>query len=110
MQAEPSALRVDDPGVSALFTQESRFQSWLDVEVALAQAQAELGIVPESAATEIASKAELSLLDMEAIRSGLARTGHPLVPLIWELDRICNGDAGGYIHWGAAAGQAPVGP
>ena len=101
MQTQPSALRMDDPGVSALFTQESRFQSWLDVEVALAQAQAELGIVPDSAAAEIAAKAQLSLLDMNAIRSGLARTGHPLVPLIWELDRICNGDAGGYIHWGA---------
>ena len=38
---------------------------------------------------------------MDNIREGLARTGHPLVPMVWELDRICDGDAGGYIHWGA---------
>src|SRR5262249_46599943 len=50
---------------------------------------------------EITRKAQLSLLDMSAIRTGLAKTGHSLVPLIWELDRVCDGDAGGYVHWGA---------
>jgi adenylosuccinate lyase len=101
MQNEPTALRVEDPGVRDLFTQASRFQSWLDVEAALAQAQAQLGIVPQSAAEEITRKAQLSYLDMSAINEGLARTGHPLVPVIWELSRVCEGDAGGYVHWGA---------
>ena len=101
MQAERPALRVADPGVRALFAEESRFQSWLDVEAALAQAQAELGVIPRHAADEITRKAKLSYLDLDAIHAGLARTGHPLVPLIWELDRVCEGDAGGYVHWGA---------
>ena len=101
MQEEPTSLRIDDPGVRALFTEAARFQSWLDVEAALAQAQAELGIIPASAAREITGKAHLSYLDLEAVRAGLARTGHPLVPLVWELDRVCEGDAGGYVHWGA---------
>ena len=35
------------------------------------------------------------------MRAGLARTGHPLVPLVWELDRACAGDARRYVHWGA---------
>src|SRR5262245_4363215 len=101
MQEEPTAYRVPDPGVRALFAEASRYQAWLDVEAALAQAQAELGIIPAHAAVEITAKARLSLLDREAIRAGLARTGHSLVPLIWELDRVCDGDAGGYVHWGA---------
>src|SRR6267143_5888899 len=101
MLEEPTSLRIDDPGVRALFTEAARFQSWLDVEAALAQAQAELGIIPESAAREIARKAQLSYLDLAAVRAGLAKTGHPLVPLVWELDRACEGDAGGYVHWGA---------
>jgi adenylosuccinate lyase len=101
MQEEPTSLRIDDPGVRALFTEAARFQSWLDVEAALAQAQAELGIIPDGAAREITRKAHLSYLDLEAVRAGLARTGHPLVPLVWELDRACEGDAGGYVHWGA---------
>src|SRR5499425_3850846 len=101
MLEEPTSLRVDDPGIRALFTESARFQSWLDVEAALAQAQAELGIIPEAAAREITRKAHLSYLDLAAVRAGLARTGHPIVPLVWELDRACEGDAGGYVPWGA---------
>src|SRR5499426_1778192 len=101
MQEEPTSLRIDDPGVRSLFTEAARFQSWLDVEAALAQAQAELGIIPEAAAQEITRKAHLKYLDLGAVRAGLAKTGHPLVPLVWELDRACEGDAGGYVHWGA---------
>jgi adenylosuccinate lyase len=101
MQDEPTALRVPDPGIRALFSEASRWQSWLDVEAALAQAEAELGVIPAEAAAEIQRKARLELLDLDAVRAGLARTGHPIVPLVWEFDRICEGDAGGYIHWGA---------
>jgi 3-carboxy-cis,cis-muconate cycloisomerase len=101
MLEEPTSLRIDDPGVRALFTEAARFQSWLDVEAALAQAQAELGIIPEHAAREIVKKAHLEYLDLEAVRAGLAKTGHPIVPLVWALDKACEGDAGGYVHWGA---------
>src|SRR5712691_8451232 len=101
MLEEPTSLRIEDPGVRALFTEAARFQSWLDVEAALAQSQAELGVIPVAAAKEITSKAHLKYLDLAAVRAGLAKTGHPLVPLVWELDRVCEGDAGGYVHWGA---------
>src|SRR5512138_826454 len=101
MLEEPTSLRIEDPGVRALFTETARFQSWLDVEAALAQAQAELGIIPGAAAREITGKAHLKYLDLAAVRAGLAKTGHPLVPLVWALDQACEGDAGGYVHWGA---------
>jgi adenylosuccinate lyase len=101
MLEEPTSLRIDDPGVRALFTEAARWQSWLDVEAALAQAQAELGIIPDHAAREIVRKARLEHLDLAAVREGLARTGHPIVPLVWALDRACEGNAGGYVHWGA---------
>ena len=101
MQSEPTAFRIADPGVRALFDDESKYQSWLDVEAALAQSQAELGVIPEHAALEITRKAQLSNIDLDSMKQGLAKTGHPLVPLIWELDRVCDGDAGGYVHWGA---------
>ena len=94
-------LRVADPGIRALFTRNALWQSWLDVEAALAVAEADLGMIPAEAAAEIGRKAQLSLLDIGRIEDGLRVTGHPLVPIIWELDRICAGDAGGYIHWGA---------
>ena len=101
MLEEPTSLRIEDPGIRALFTEAARFQSWLDVEAALAEAQAELGIIPARAAREIVTKAHLKYLDLAEVRAGLAKTGHPLVPVVWALDRACDGDAGGYVHWGA---------
>ena len=46
----PTATRVADPGLRKLYQLENRWQAWLDVEVALARAQAELGIIPAAAA------------------------------------------------------------
>ena len=101
MQHRPTAARVPDPGIRALFTREARWQAWLDVEAALARAEAELGMIPADAAVEIANHCRLDLLDVDNIEAGLAVTAHPLVPLIWELDRILGGEIGGYVHWGA---------
>jgi adenylosuccinate lyase len=102
MQDQPAtALRIRDPGIRDQFTDAARLQSWLDVEAALALAEAELGVIPAAAADVIAANARLDLIDMDAIREGLRRTGHQLVPLVWELSRICGDEAGGYVHWGA---------
>ena len=97
----PTATRVADAGMRALYTLETRWQAWLDVEVALAKAQAELDIVPTAAAEAIARAARLELLDRARIEEGLARTGHTLVPLIWELARVVGDPHGGWVHWGA---------
>lgn len=101
MSLQPSATRFTDPGLREIFAQAARWQSWLDVEAALARAQAEIGMIPDQAAQVITASAQLAKLDDGAIRDGLARTGHPLVPLVWELARVCGEDAGGYVHWGA---------
>lgn len=101
MQDLATELRVPDPGIRALFSRDARWQAWLDVEVALARAEAELGIIPTEVVDEIASKADLKLFDIARVEEGLRVTGHPLVPLIWEFDRLCEGESGGYIHWGA---------
>ena len=83
MTMTPSSARLQDPGIRALFERNSRWQSWLDVEAALAQAQARIGMIPTTSATIITAKAHLHLLDEKRIVDGLARTGHPLVPLVW---------------------------
>src|SRR5262252_2807761 len=67
----PTAGRVSDPGIRALFRQENRFQAWLDVEAALAEAQAELGIIPETAAPAIRAASRYDLLDRARLDEGL---------------------------------------
>ncbi|HEV2303090.1 MAG TPA: adenylosuccinate lyase family protein [Stellaceae bacterium] len=97
----PTAARVSDPGIRALYRQENRWQAWLDVEAALAEAEAELGIIPQEAASAIARAARLDLLDRARIIEGFARTGHTIVPLVWELSRVVGEPHGGWVHWGA---------
>src|SRR6516164_6873827 len=97
----PTAARVSDPGVRALYRLENRWQAWLDVEAALAEAQAELGIIPKPAADAIMRAARLELLSRERIDEGFARTGHTIVPLVWELSRVVGEPHGGWVHWGA---------
>lgn len=97
----PTATRVRDPGIRKLYQLENRWQAWIDVEVALAKAQAELGIIPNEAADAIAKVARYDLMDRARIDEGFARTGHTLVPLVWELGRIVGDPHGGWVHWGA---------
>ena len=101
MQERPTAARVGEPGIRALFTRNARWQAWLDVEAALARAEAGLGMIPAEAAERIVAACRLEDFDLQRVEDGLAVTGHPIVPLVWELDRLCEGDAGGYAHWGA---------
>jgi len=97
----PTAARVSDPGIRALYRLENRWQAWLDVETALAKAQEELGIISQGAAAAITHAARLELLDRARIEEGLARTGHTIVPLVWELSRVTGEPHGGWVHWGA---------
>ena len=97
----PTSARVADPGLRALYRLESRWQAWLDVEAALAEAQADLGIVPRGAADAIARAARLDLLDRARIDEATKRTSHTIVPLVWELSRVAGEEAGRWVHWGA---------
>lgn len=76
-------------------------QKWLDVEAALARAQAKLGIIPEAYANEISKKARVELIDMDELKRGIDKTTHPLMPLVRVFRTVCAGDAGEFIHWGA---------
>ncbi|MCF6186974.1 MAG: adenylosuccinate lyase family protein [Desulfobulbaceae bacterium] len=78
-----------------------RYQRWLDVEVALAMAQAELGLIPVSAAENIRDNAKIGSLDLDAIRQGLKVTSHSLMPLLNALRQVCTKEAGQFIHFGA---------
>jgi adenylosuccinate lyase len=87
--------------MKGIFNEEALLQRWLDVETALARAEASLGIIPEEAAREISAKAKAELIDEDYRQQDFRRTGHILVSTINAFQRICDGNAGEYIHWGA---------
>lgn len=93
--------RVPDPGVRSLFTDEHRWHRWLDVEVALAAAEAEVGIVPKEAVPVIAKVATVEQLGAENIREGIRQTGHKLMAIVSMLGDAAGDPYGGWVHWGA---------
>jgi 3-carboxy-cis,cis-muconate cycloisomerase len=96
-----TASRVPDTGIEVLFGTEERWQAWLAIESALALTQADLEMIPREAADAIAAECRIQRLDLGRIREGIARTSHPLMPLILELSRVVGEPHGGWVHWGA---------
>ncbi len=86
--------------VRRAFDSSALVQAWLDVERALARAEAEVGLVPAVAADRIDREALAHLYDLDELRAGIAASQHPLVPLVRALAERC-GEAGGFVHWGA---------
>ena len=83
-----------------IFDEKRRFQRWLDIEVALAKAQAKLGVIPEEAASEIARHADIEKIDIQQIKADYQKMQHSLMPLLKGLQRLCKGNLGEYIHYG----------
>ncbi len=89
------------PEMRAIWDDVTTVQRWLDVEAALAEVQAELGLIPRRAAQAIVAAAKVESLDLDALKVEMDRTAHPIVPLVRALGAACAGDAGQYAHWGA---------
>lgn len=89
------------PASRRIFCDVCRMQRWLDVEVALAQSQAEMGLIPREAADEITRAARLERIDLEEVRQGIRRTEHSLVSLLGAVQAICPGGTGEFLHYGA---------
>ena len=83
-----------------IFCEENRIQKWLDVEAALAKAQAKLKIIPKDAADEIVKKAHFKFMDIDFILSEFKKTKHPLVPTVRGLERACENGRGEFVHFG----------
>jgi adenylosuccinate lyase/3-carboxy-cis,cis-muconate cycloisomerase len=85
----------------AIWSERATLQAWLEVEAALAQAQAELDIVPVPAAETIKANARTELFDLDRLAADIAHTQHPFVPVLKQFEAICGEPAAGFIHWGA---------
>ena len=84
------------PEMGRLWSEEAKFQSWLDVEIAACQANAELGRVPAEAMAQIRERARFEvprILEIEA------EVRHDVIAFLTNVNEHV-GDAGRYIHVG----------
>lgn len=84
----------------AIFSDHALVQRYIDVEIALAKAQASLGVIPAEAAQVIAQESKIERIDFDLMRHETDIVGYPILPLVHQLVRM-TGEAGRYIHWGA---------
>ena len=81
-------------------------QSMLDVEVALAEALAETGVIPASSVAPIRAAARVDAYDLAALTAEAAEAGNLLIPLVRHMARrVAETDAvaAGHVHWGATS-------
>jgi len=89
------------PELDAVFDERAMLQTWLDVLVALARAQASLGIVPAASASAIAAAARVEALDLEYVAEQTRLTSHSTLGLIRGLLRVLPEQVREHVYVGA---------
>jgi adenylosuccinate lyase len=84
------------PEMGNLWTDEFKFKTWLQVEIAVCEAQAELGYIPADAVETIKAKAQF---DPQRILEIEAEVRHDVIAFLTNVNEYV-GDAGRYIHLG----------
>jgi 3-carboxy-cis,cis-muconate cycloisomerase len=95
MTAEPSP-----------FSPTRRVQALLDVEVALAEALAEAGVIPAASTAAIRAAAAADRYDLAALAAEAEQAGNVVIPLVRQLTQLvaaADPSAAGYVHWGATS-------
>ncbi|WP_439328004.1 adenylosuccinate lyase [Lonepinella sp. BR2357] len=87
------------PEMREVWSETNRLRKHVEIEVALAKAEGELGVIPAEAAAKIATKADPSQFDLDTIAEGIARLKHSFMATINTLQNQC-GEAGEFVHYG----------
>ena len=88
------------PAMREVFSDHALVGRYIEVEIALAKAEATCGVIPPEAAAAIAGHPGISALDFDLLRQETDNVGYPILPLVHQMSRQC-GEAGRYVHWGA---------
>jgi 3-carboxy-cis,cis-muconate cycloisomerase len=87
--------------VAELFSDAHHVKTMLEVEAALARAQAKLGLIPEDAALEIERAVQSLEVDFAQLRAGIANDGFPVIELVRQLRATVSSNAADFVHFGA---------
>ena len=88
------------PPMREIFSDRALIRRYIEVEIALARAEARCGVIPAEAAEVIARECRLDRIDFDHMRHETDIVGYPILPLVHQLVAM-SGEAGRYLHWGA---------
>ncbi|MFW1809110.1 3-carboxy-cis,cis-muconate cycloisomerase [Acinetobacter ursingii] len=94
--------------VTEIFSDHALVSYMVEAEVALAQAQAQVGVIPQTAADVIERTAKTALkhIDFDALATATGLAGNVAIPFVKQLTAIvkqADEDAARYVHWGATS-------
>src|SRR5436189_1626273 len=84
------------PEMGAIWSQQNKFQKWLDVEIAVCEVHAEDGVIPADALAEIKSKAAFTVDRINEIEK---TTDHDVISFTTNLAENI-GEASRFVHYG----------
>src|ERR687884_990667 len=84
------------PEMGALWSEQNKFQKWLDVELAVCEVHAEMGVIPREALEEIKSRAAFTV---ERINEIEKTTDHDVIAFTTNLAESI-GEAARFVHYG----------
>src|SRR5215213_2949072 len=84
------------PEMGALWSEQNKFQKWLDVEIAVCEVHAEMGTIPRDALEQIKSRAKFSVARIHEIEK---TTNHDVIAFTTNLAESI-GEASRFVHYG----------
>lgn len=103
MAIHPIEFRYGTEEMREIWETDNKLQKMLEVEAALAEAEADLGIIPNTAALEIKSKASTKYVTSKRVSEIEAETNHDIASIVKALAEVCDNGAGEYVHFGATS-------
>ena len=84
------------PEIGALWTEEAKYRAWLEVELAVSRARAQLGEIPTEEVEELAEKADFTV---ERIHEIERETEHDVIAFVTNVAEYA-GDVARHFHFG----------
>lgn len=91
--------RYTTPEIEAVWSQQSRTETWLRVELAVCEALCETGVIPKQDMERILASARFDLARMEELEK---ETRHDLMAFVRNVEEEV-GDAGRWVHFGVTS-------
>jgi len=88
--------RYTRPEMGAIWSEESKFKSWLAVEIAASEAMAHAGLVPKNVPTILKKKGKFSVKRIDAIE---AEVNHDVIAFLTNIAENV-GSISRYVHYG----------
>src|SRR4051794_3505241 len=101
--SDPFAFLVAAGPVAQLTSAPAWIETLLEVEAALARAQAEVGEIPGAAAVQIAGACDVDRFDVDAIVAEAALGGNLVIPLVPRLRDVVGPEVARFVHRAATS-------